>query len=92
MRMRGMEMRNRLIIAGACTALAALCGTASAGERSWPQRYRDGAPTIVYGTPTQIDQLNRRDFPVVLDGDAPPQHVDHTEHRAAIGSDYINFI
>lgn len=82
-------MRNRLIVA--CAA-ALLSSAAHADDRTRAQRYRDGEPTIVYGTPSQIDQLNRRDFPVVLDGDAPPQHVDKNEARAAIGSDYVNFI
>jgi hypothetical protein len=86
-------MTGRLVATAIFASLAVvLGGSASAGEATRAERWRSGKPVIVQGAPAQIDQLNRRDFPVVLDGDAPPQHVDRKEIRAAIGSDYLNFI
>jgi lipoprotein-anchoring transpeptidase ErfK/SrfK len=85
-------MSNRLIAAALLAAAAAFMTPAFAEPATRAERWRYGSPVIVPGLPAQIDHLNRRDFPVTLDGDAPPQHVDRSEHRAAIGSDYLNFI
>ncbi|MFC3691151.1 L,D-transpeptidase [Chenggangzhangella methanolivorans] len=80
-------------LAVAALALASAAAPVLAQERtSRAERWRDGKPEIAPATPSQIDQLNRRDFPVTLDADAPPQHVDHDETHAAIGSDYVNFL
>lgn len=87
-------MSRGLVVAVSLAAVVAFTfpGSAFAEGLTRAERWRAGKPVIVQGTPTGIDQLNRRDFPVVLDGDAPPQHVDRKETRAALGSDYLNFI
>ena len=73
--------------------LAAFAGSASAeGLKTREEAWRDGDPVVIQSEAAGIDRLNRRNYPVTLDADAPPQHVDGDETHAAIGSDYVNFL